>query len=52
MLPAACHFEKQGSIANSGRWIQWRYKAVEAPGEGHHDFEIMNDLYKKLKALY
>ncbi len=52
MLPAAAHFEKQGSVSNSGRWIQWRYKAVDAPGEAREDFEMMHDLYKSLKALY
>jgi len=52
MLPASAHFEKQGSIANSGRWIQWRYQAVQSPGEAHHDFEIMHDLFKKLKESY
>ena len=49
MLPAAAHFEKQGSVANSGRWVQWRYKAVDAPGEARDDFEMMHELYKKLK---
>ena len=52
MLPAAGHYEKQGSISNSGRWIQWRYKAVDPPGEAKDDFEIMHELYKKLKELY
>ena len=52
MLPAACHFEKQGSVTNSGRWIQWRYKAVDAPGEALEDFTMMHALYKKLKGLY
>jgi len=52
MLPAAAHFEKQGSIANSGRWIQWRYKAIQAPGEAMDDFEIMDALFRKLKAMY
>ena len=52
MLPAAAHFEKQGSISNSGRWIQWRYKAIDAPGQAKDDFEIMNELFRKLKAMY
>ena len=52
MLPAAAHFEKQGTVSNSGRWVQWRYKAVDAPGEARDDFEIMHELYKKLKGLY
>jgi len=52
MLPAAAHYEKQGSVANSGRWVQWRYKGVAAPGEARDDFEMMHELYKKLKSLY
>ncbi len=52
MLPAVCHFEKQGSISNSGRWIQWRYKAVDGPGESRDDFEILHELFLKLKEKY
>jgi len=51
-LPAAGHYEKQGSISNSGRWIQWRWKAIDPPGEAKDDLEIMHELYKKLKELY
>ena len=32
LLPAASSVEKEGSVSNSGRWAQWRYKAVDAPG--------------------
>lgn len=52
MLPAAGHYEKQGSISNSGRWIQWRWKAIDPPGEAKDDLEIMHELYKKLVELY
>ncbi|UCB43655.1 MAG: formate dehydrogenase-N subunit alpha [Dehalococcoidales bacterium] len=52
ILPAACSYEKEGSITNSGRWAQWRYKAVEAPGEAMPDLEIMNLVMLKLKELY
>jgi len=52
VLPAACSYEKEGSISNSGRWAQWRYKAVEPPGEGMPDLEIMNLIMLKLKELY
>ena len=52
LLPAACHFEKQGEVANSGRWIQWRYKAVEPPGDCLDDLEIVSELYLKVKELY
>ncbi len=52
MLPAAGHYEKQGSISNSGRWIQWRWKAIDPPGEAKDDLEILHELFKKLKAVY
>lgn len=51
-LPCAASVEKEGSITNSGRWAQWRYKAVDPPGDAIPDAEIMNDIFKELKALY
>ena len=51
-LPAALIYEKTGSINNSGRWIQWREKAVEPPGEAKNDFEIMLMLWKEIRGLY
>lgn len=51
-LPAASSVEKEGSIINSGRWMQWRYKAVEPPGEAKSDLWIYNKLFKALKARY
>ncbi len=52
MLPAACSYEKQGSISNSGRWAQWRWKALEPIGEAKSDLEIIDELMLKLKELY
>lgn len=52
VLPAAAAVEKEGSITNSGRWMQWRYQAAPAPGAAIPDAEIMNMIYRKLKALY
>jgi len=52
MLPCASSVEKEGSISNSGRWMQWRYKAVEPPGEAIGDGEIITELYYKVKELY
>lgn len=52
LLPAAASYEKEGSISNSGRWAQWRWKAVEAPGQGKADLEIMTLVMKKIKELY
>ena len=51
-LPAALIYEKIGSINNSGRWIQWREKAVEPPGECKSDFEMMMLIWEKLCELY
>jgi formate dehydrogenase major subunit len=52
LLPAACSYEKQGSISNSGRWAQWRYKAVAPVGEAKSDLAIMDELMLKLKEKY
>jgi formate dehydrogenase-N alpha subunit len=52
MLPAAASFEKQGSITNSGRWAQWRWKAIEPPGEARPDSWIINQLLLRLRKLY
>lgn len=52
LLPAAASFEKEGSVANSSRWMQWRYKAVEPPGEAMPDLDIINKLMLKLRELY
>jgi formate dehydrogenase major subunit len=51
-LPCAAFLEKEGSISNSGRWMQWRYKAANAPGEARPDGEIIYELFKKVRALY
>jgi len=52
VLPCAAFYEKEGSITNSGRWSQWRYKAVNPPGEAKPDAEIMTELYYKVRELY
>lgn len=52
LLPAAASFEKQGSITNSGRWIQWRYQALKPPGEARPDLWIADRLYKAIRAAY
>ncbi len=52
MLPCAASMEKEGSISNSGRWMQWRYKATNAPGEAMPDGEIISELFRKVRELY
>ncbi len=52
LLPACSSVEKEGSISNSGRWTQWRYKAITPMGQSKPDSEIMNELYFRVKNLY
>ena len=52
LLPAASSVEKEGSITNSGRWAQWRYKAVEPQGMCRSDLWILDAIYKSHKKAY
>ncbi len=52
LLPAASSVEKEGSLSNSGRWAQWRYKAIEPIGQSKPDSDIMNELFFRVKNLY
>jgi formate dehydrogenase major subunit len=51
-LPAGCFAEEDGSLVNSGRWLQWHWKAADPPGEALTDPEIMAGLFTRLRALY
>ena len=51
-LPCAASVEKEGSITNSGRWSQWRYKAADPPGDAIPDGDIMVELMDKIRKLY
>jgi formate dehydrogenase major subunit len=52
MLPACVSVEKEGSVTNSGRWMQWRYQGPKRMGESRPDGDIILALGNKLKALY
>jgi formate dehydrogenase major subunit len=52
LLPACASYEKEGSVTNSGRWAQWRYKAIDPPGEAEDDLRIVVQLMNKIRALY
>jgi formate dehydrogenase-N alpha subunit len=52
LLPACSSIEKEGSISNSGRWAQWRYKAIDPIGHSEDDLWIINQLVLRLKKLY
>ncbi len=51
-LPSTCFAEDEGSITNSGRWLQWHWKAAPPPGEAKTDIDIMAELFVRMRALY
>jgi len=52
LLPAASFAEKDGTFTNSGRWVQWKWKALDPPGKAKADQEILGRLLLAVKALY
>jgi len=52
MLPACVSVEKEGSITNSGRWMQWRYQGPKPLGNSLSDGDIIMELGNKIKELY
>ena len=52
LLPAAASMEKEGSITNSGRWMQWRYEAVPPAGNAKSDLWILDKLFKAVQSRY
>ncbi len=52
LLPAACSAEKDGTFVNSSRWLQWKWKALDPPGQARPDQEIIARLFLKLRELY
>ncbi len=52
MLPCSVSTEKEGSITNSGRWMQWRYEGPKPLGESKPDGEIIYELANKVRELY
>jgi formate dehydrogenase major subunit len=51
-LPSTCFAEDEGSLTNSGRWLQWHWAGGTPPGEAKHDTWIMAQIFLRLKALY
>jgi formate dehydrogenase major subunit len=51
-LPCAVSVEKEGSVTNSGRWMQWRYKGPDAPNGQKPDGDIMYELMEEIRHLY
>jgi len=51
-LPCAVAIEKEGSITNSGRLMQWRYVGPKPLGETKPDGDLIAELALKVKELY
>jgi formate dehydrogenase major subunit len=51
-LPAAPAAEKDGSLTNTMRLIQWHERAVKPPGDVTSDAEFFTALGKRLQKLY
>ncbi len=57
LLPAVSSVEKDGSISNSGRWVQHRYTTITPEDPGWHgdarsDLWIVDAMYKSVKEEY
>ncbi|MCM2368427.1 formate dehydrogenase-N subunit alpha [Proteus terrae] len=51
-LPSSCFAEENGSIANSGRWLQWHWAGAKPPAQAWHDGKILGHLLMRLRELY
>ena len=51
-IPAASSPEKEGTLTNTQRLIQWHDKALDPPDDCRSDLWFVYNLGKRLKALY
>lgn len=51
-LPAASFLEKEGTLINSSRMVQWRYAGIDPVGSAKPDYDILDMLFKQLRDLY
>ena len=52
LLPAADFAEKDGTFTNSARWLQWKWKALDPPGQAKADQEILARVFLAVRDLY
>jgi formate dehydrogenase-N alpha subunit len=52
LLPAANFAEKDGTFTNSARWLQWKWKALDPPGQAKSDQEILARVFLAVRNLY
>jgi len=51
-LPSTCFAEDEGSLVNSGRWLQWHWAGATPPGQARNDVWIMAQLFLRVRELY
>jgi formate dehydrogenase major subunit len=51
-IPCATAIEKEGSVANSGRWMQWRYAGPEPKDGVLTDGHYFHELWEEMAHLY
>jgi formate dehydrogenase major subunit len=51
-LPCAGFAEKDGSMTNSSRWLQWKNAALPPPGQARLDQDIIAQIFLKVRDLY
>jgi formate dehydrogenase major subunit len=51
-LPCAGFAEKDGSMTNSARWLQWKNVAVPPPGDARLDQDILAQIFLRVRDLY
>jgi anaerobic selenocysteine-containing dehydrogenase len=50
LLPGTVQIERSGSITNTGRWIQWRWKAVDPAYECKPELIYLTELYQHIRS--
>jgi formate dehydrogenase major subunit len=51
-LPSTCFAEEDGSLVNSGRWLQWHWKGAQPPGQAKGDQEIVAGMFLRVREMY
>ncbi len=52
MLPVTSFAEEEGSVTNSSRVIQWKWKAADPYFESRTDIDILSDLFVRMRKMY
>ncbi len=51
LLPGTTQVEREGTITNTGRWIQWRWKALDPPSDCRPELTYLTELYQGIREV-